>query len=157
VLSSDQTGVSPFERIYQLVDGWIAVAAVEPEHQRALVGLLGYGGLDEFTVDDALLGLAAAGIPACRVELDQMDAFFDSPDNQGLGIARTLETTGYGSIDVLAGFWTGGWTERPQSIPDFAEHSVEVLAELGFGAAEIDALLAAGVVVKRTLVEDLHA
>ena len=70
---------------------------------------------------------------------------------------RTLETTGYGSIDVPAGFWSGGWTERPQSIPDFAEHSVEVLAELGFSTAEVDALLAKGVVIKRTPVEDLHA
>jgi len=157
VLTSDQTGVSPYERIYRLLDGWIAVSATEPEQERRLVGVLGYGGLDELTVDDALLALAAGGVPSCRVELDQMDAFFDSPDNRRLGLAATLETTGYGSIDVPAGFWSGGWTAPPQTIPDFAEHSVEVLAEFGFGAAEIDALLAAGVVVKRAPVEDLHA
>ncbi|MFT3866533.1 MAG: CoA transferase [Solirubrobacterales bacterium] len=157
VLSSDQTGVSPFERIYQLRDGWVAVSASESEEERRVVGVLGYGGLDELSVDDALLALAAVGVPACRVELDQMNAFFDSPDNQRLGLARTLETTGYGSIDVPAGFWSGGWAERPQSIPDFAEHSVEVLGELGFADAEVEALLARGVVVKRAPVEDLHA
>jgi crotonobetainyl-CoA:carnitine CoA-transferase CaiB-like acyl-CoA transferase len=31
VLAADQTGVSPYERIYDLRDGWIAVAATEPD------------------------------------------------------------------------------------------------------------------------------
>jgi crotonobetainyl-CoA:carnitine CoA-transferase CaiB-like acyl-CoA transferase len=86
-----------------------------------------------------------------------MDSFFDSPDNKRLGVARTLETTGYGSIDLPAGFWSGGWSERPQTIPDFAEHSAEVLSELGFGEEEIKSMIDAGVVVQRSAVEDIHA
>jgi crotonobetainyl-CoA:carnitine CoA-transferase CaiB-like acyl-CoA transferase len=154
VLAADQTGVSPRQRIYALRDGWVAVAALDVRSVEALDAALGSeDGREERLADAALeptlRALLDAGVPAARVALDQMDAFFDSDINRTLGQARRLQTSGYGQIEVVGGFWSLGADPRTESIPDFGEHSLEVLTEIGLSSEEIDDLFQRRIVAAR--------
>ena len=141
-LDSEQLGVSPGRRIIEVADGWIAIDtddALAPD----AAGLAGRSAAD-------LLGeLTARGVAATRVGLDQMEAFFDDPATWSSGLAARYPHPQWGDVEQIGSMWNFGDLltrfERPS--PLIGQHTVEILAELGFDAEAIDSLLASGAAV----------
>src|SRR5690606_5174123 len=103
-LTSDQTGFSPYHRIYECADGaWIAVAAHKPDQQAALRDLLGEHlerGAKARKAPDLLAALEAAGVPADAVNYeDAMHRFFDDPKNRDLNLVSVLPQPLYGMVE----------------------------------------------------------
>jgi crotonobetainyl-CoA:carnitine CoA-transferase CaiB-like acyl-CoA transferase len=151
----EQTGTGPFHRIYQVSDGWIAVAARTPQQQDSLTALAGGAGSD---LAATLSGRAAAelvallhrsGVSAAKVELDQMDAFFDDPDNRELGLARRIHAADYGRLEVPGGFLTmsGDRQSGPvaETVPALGSDTTGILRDLGYSDSAIEDLIARGV------------
>jgi crotonobetainyl-CoA:carnitine CoA-transferase CaiB-like acyl-CoA transferase len=152
-LDADQTGISPGRRIIACRDGWVAVAASDEAEGTPPVELpLGAAVLDR-TVDELLAGCDSAGVPAERVREDQRDAFLDGEGNLAAGLVARYEHPDWGLLEQPGSMW---WfddlalrIERPP--PLLGEHTATVLAEVGVGADEVAALVAAGAAVARDL------
>lgn len=152
-LTSDQTGFSPYHRIYECGDSnWIAVAAHKPEQKAALGKLLGEdfeAGAKVRKADDLLADLEAAGIPADAVNFeDAMHRFFDDPRNRELGLISVLPQPLYGIVEQPGAFWSFGDTlvVFKRCCPAVGEHSDEILREIGYSDAEIAAFREAKIV-----------
>lgn len=143
-LTRDQTGFSPYHRIYECADGqWVAVAAHKPDQQVALGKLLG----DDFeaaaksrTAAHLLAGLEAAGVPADLVNFeDAMHRFFDDPANRAMNLVSVLPQPLYGMVEQPGAFWNFG--DVPvvfkHCCPAVGQHSDEILREIGYSDAEI--------------------
>ncbi|QNO26982.1 CoA transferase [Sphingopyxis sp. OPL5] len=151
-LTSDQTGFSPYHRIFECVDGWVAVAALKPDQQAAMRDLLG----DDFaaaakdrTANDLLASLEAAGVPADAVNFENaMHRFFDDPRNRELNLVSVLPQPLYGIVEQPGAFWNFG--EIPvvfkRCCPAVGEHSDEILREIGYSDEEIAAFREAKIV-----------
>lgn len=148
-LNSDQTGYSPYHRIYQCGDrAWIAVAAHQSEQQAALRDLLG-GAEAQFAeraqsrdAAEWLMLLEAASVPADVVVFeDAMNRFFDDPLNRELGLISVLPQPLYGDVEQPGAYWDFG--DKPirftRCCPAIGEHSDEIMREIGFDDAEIAA------------------
>ena len=154
-LDHDQTGLAPGYRLYRLEDGWLAVAALTDQARAALRLVAGAsddgalaGALAGRKLADATARLQEAGVPAEAARLDQMDTFFDDPANQAAGLIARYPHEVYGDLEQIGGLWDLGdlplALDRPP--PRLGEHTVEVLAEAGLTDAEIENLLATGVI-----------
>ncbi|WP_158604484.1 CoA transferase [Nocardioides mangrovicus] len=143
-LDAEQTGVGPAHRIHQLQDGWLAVDARDEREAAAYASWLVGTSLEGRRVEPTVAELAALGVAAAPVRLDQLDDFMDSPVHRELGFSRRLQTGGYGAIDLVAGFWSLGQSVPEQSVPELGEHSREILDELGYSDEEVSGLVAAG-------------
>ena len=162
-----QSGFSPTYRIYEVADGWVAIACVTTPHVEALAATLAieaeslrHGDDDDVAAlvakqlggepADALVArLDAAGVPCERVvEEPYMPEFLW--DEWGLESGRIFEQhhAQHGWIREVG--LTIHLSRHPGRNkgpgPLLGEHSREVLAELGLGPDEIDALV--GTVVK---------
>ena len=156
VVDGEQTGTGPFHRIYPVRDGCLAVAASTAGQQAALVAIAGgqAAGLDAVlsgrTAADLVAALGEAGVPAAKVELDQMDLFFDDPRNRELGLARRIHAADYGRLEVPGGFLTlcGARADglADETVPALGADSTGVLGALGYSAAAIADLVAQAVV-----------
>lgn len=152
-LTSDQTGFSPYHRIYECADGeWIAVAAHKPDQQAALARLLGEdfeAGAKARDAADLLADLETAGVPADAVNFeDAMHRFFDDPLNRELNLISVLPQPLYGIVEQPGAFWNFGDTPVvfKRCCPAVGEHSDEILREIGYSAAEIAAFREAKIV-----------
>ena len=94
---------------------------------------------------DVLDELTARGVPATRVGLDQMETFLDDPATWSSGLAARYSHPEWGDVEQIGSMWNFGDLttrfERPS--PLIGQHTVEILAELGFDAER--ERLAAGV------------
>lgn len=155
-LTSDQTGFSPYHRIYECADGgWIAVAAHKPEEQAAMREAMGS---DETGFADAAKGnkasellaaLEAAGVPADAVNFENaMHRFFDDPLNRELNLVSVLPQPLYGIVEQPGAFWNFGDTPVvfKRCCPAVGEHSDEILREIGYSDDEIAAFREAKIV-----------
>lgn len=152
-LTSDQTGFSPYHRIYRCADGaWVAVAAHKPEQQAALAKLLGEdfeAGAKARDTADLLADLEAAGVPADAVNFENaMHRFFDDPRNRELNLISVLSQPLYGIVEQPGAFWNFGDTPVvfKRCCPAVGEHSDEILREIGYSDAEIAAFREAKIV-----------
>jgi crotonobetainyl-CoA:carnitine CoA-transferase CaiB-like acyl-CoA transferase len=148
-LTSDQTGFSPYHRIFECADGnWIAVAAHKPEQKAALHDLLGteaqkFADQAKTRSSDTLLAaLEDTNIPCDLVNFeDAMNRFFDDPLNRELNLISVLPQPLYGMVEQPGAFWHFG--DVPivfkRCCPDIGEHSDEILREIGYSAPEISA------------------
>ncbi len=96
--------------------------------------------------------LRRLGILAELIETADRDRFrrgvLDDPVNRQLGRVVSYETADWGRFEQVGRLLRmGPGSDRPETLalPGIGEHTVEVLAEMSFGADEIDALLAAGI------------
>ncbi|MCU4186828.1 CoA transferase [Acidiferrimicrobium sp. IK] len=145
-LDALQIGVSEGRRIVEVMDGWLAVAADRPDQINALrdVNLRGQG------LDDALGELAAAGVPAEEVRLEQRYPFFDDPANQAAGLVAAYDHAEWGKLEQPGGLW---WfanlnVRLELAPPALGEHTVEVLGDMGLDRGTIDALIAGRIAVQ---------
>jgi crotonobetainyl-CoA:carnitine CoA-transferase CaiB-like acyl-CoA transferase len=155
-LTSDQTGFSPYHRIYECVDdNWVAVAALKPAQQAAMREAMG---ADEAGFADAAKGnkadeliaaLEAAGVPCDIVNFENaMHRFFDDPLNRELNLISVLPQPLYGIVEQPGAFWNFG--DMPvvfkRCCPAVGQHSDEILREIGYSDEEIAAFREAKIV-----------
>ncbi len=152
-LTSDQTGFSPYHRIYECADGaWVAIAAHKACEQARLRELLGAdleAGARGRDAGELLAALEAADIPADAVNFeDAMHRFFDDPKNRDLNLISVLEQPLYGIVEQPGAFWNFGDTPLvfKRCCPAVGEHSDEILREIGYSDAEIAAFRAAKII-----------
>ncbi|MDP3674264.1 MAG: CoA transferase, partial [Novosphingobium sp.] len=146
-LTSDQTGFSPYHRIFECADGaWIAVAAYKPEHRAGLRAVLGEdeaqfaGVAARRSAGELLTALETAGVPCDAVNFeDAMNRFFDDPLNRELNLVSALPQPLYGTVEQPGAFWNFGNTpiKFKRACPAIGEHTDEILREIGYSAAEI--------------------
>lgn len=154
-LTSDQTGFSPYHRIFECVDGWVAVAALKPDQQAAMREAMGS---DEAGFADVAKGnkageliaaLEAAGVPCDAVNFENaMHRFFDDPLNRELNLISVLPQPLYGIVEQPGAFWNFGETPIvfKRCCPAVGEHSDEILREIGYSDDEIAAFREAKIV-----------
>jgi crotonobetainyl-CoA:carnitine CoA-transferase CaiB-like acyl-CoA transferase len=176
-LDQQQTGYGPLYRLYRTGDGWVCVAAVgdaaferlrkaleletaldnetfgsdrdRVEHSEQLAEILA-GRFAELTADDALARLEEHGVP-CELALAQpfMPQFFW--EQWALDSGRVFEHhhEEYGWIREVG--LTIRLSETPGAnkgpAPRFGEHTRDVLGDLGYEPARIDALIADGICI----------
>jgi crotonobetainyl-CoA:carnitine CoA-transferase CaiB-like acyl-CoA transferase len=102
---------------------------------------------------DWVARLHALGVPAERVEAMDRDRYrrgiLDDPVNRQLGRVVEYDTADWGHFEQIGPLLRCGPSVAggpAWMLPGVGEHSAAVLTDLGFGADEIDALLAAKVV-----------
>ena len=146
-LTSDQTGFSPYHRIYACAGGdWIAVAARDGGARSTLHRVLGddpagfeasAASMDAATL---LAKLDAAGVPCERVAFENaMNRFFDEPLNRELGLISVLEQPLYGTVEQPGAYWDFGDTpvRFKRCCPTVGQHTDEIMREMGFSDVEI--------------------
>lgn len=148
-LDSEQFGVSPGRRIVEVADGWVAIDADDASAPDPAA-------LATRRVADVLDELAARGVPATQVRLDQMQAFFDDPVTWSSGLAARYPHAEWGTVEQIGSMWSFGdlTTRFACASPLIGQHTVEILTELGFDAAAVDALLASGAATTGQVVPD---
>jgi len=102
-----------------------------------------------FSTEEMLQRLEASDIPSGPVFT--MDQTFDDPQVRHLDLAQELHSPSMGDFKLLTQAFrlsrtpTENWT----AIPEYGENTEEVLAEFGFSAEEIAAMMRDGVVAGR--------
>jgi crotonobetainyl-CoA:carnitine CoA-transferase CaiB-like acyl-CoA transferase len=174
-----QMGLGPFHRLFQLADGWIYVAADVEGEQRAVCQIADVAWPDAAalmppperhrneapiakaleaafsrrSVADVLARLEVAKVPCAPAPPGHAEIFLESPHvvANDMVAVRQHPTGGrlrvqWRSVRFSDTELTGGRTT-----PLLGEHTAEVMAEAGYSAADIEAMLADGIVVTERL------
>lgn len=163
-VNSTQTGFHPAEQMYRASDGWIALSARSQSAADGLGQVLGldlgdfrgWGDAESTRIADAVLqrssqelrdALEAVGVftEACAADGRVLLA---NPEARDIGLVVAGPHELYGEVAAIGPLIR---FERPlgarfQDFPAIGEDSRAILAELGLGAGEIDALYAEGIV-----------
>ncbi|MCW1383636.1 CoA transferase [Novosphingobium sp. KCTC 2891] len=146
-LTADQTGYSPYHRIFECRDGkWIAMAAHGAERQAAARAVFGTddagfaGAAAARDASELVAALEAAGVPCDHVTFeDAQNRFFDDPLNRELNLISALEQPQYGVVEQLGAYWC--FDDVPvrfrRACPEIGEHTDEIMREIGYSDAEI--------------------
>ena len=153
-LDSRQLGLSPARRLYSCTDGWIVAAASEADTQSndRLVRAAGMGaeGLEAhfagLSMAQALTLLAQANIAGTQAKRDQRYPFFDSADNQRLGLIASYPHPVYQRLEQPGALLSFGdmALALDRSPPVLGQHTRELLGELGFDGEQIETLIRDG-------------
>jgi crotonobetainyl-CoA:carnitine CoA-transferase CaiB-like acyl-CoA transferase len=170
----DQMGLGPFHRLYRLADGWIYIVAETEAEQRAACTVAGVAWPDAAalspqaghhpndtsfaralaaafagqTVAAALAQLKAAGVPATETPEAHAEIFLEDAHAVASDMVAVRQHPTLGRLRVQ---WRSvKFSDTAPTIgrvtPLLGEHSIDVLSEAGYGPAEIEALIASGVV-----------
>jgi len=163
--------LSPSRHPYQTADGWVCVLIYNDRQWRNFFQLVGR---EDMAADpryasmrgrnehiDALYGMVAetlrlhstghwiealqsVDIPAGP--MNTLDSLLDDPHLAAVGFFETTEHPTEGSIRTirLPMTWSKSSARPHRPAPNLGEHGAEVLRESGFGADEIEALVATG-------------
>lgn len=169
-----QLGNGPLERLYETADGWLVIVAPDDRHVAGLGRALGIPLTGdhrfatpadrvanayelEMVLADAFAArktaewldeLAAAGVPAAEPVGPNMQVFLRDPENHRTRRVAERTHAQKGTVrelDVLVRV-SDAAVPSHRLAPALGEHSVEVLADLGYSADEITALQARGAI-----------
>ena len=156
-LDANQTGVSPFDRIYQCNDRyWIAVLAETQDERQALLDAFDAKSVDElealvakYSQDHSLYKLRRAGVSAVAVRLDGKDFFYESRANQEAGLTVKNRHSVFGELEQPGHYWFMGETAlvTGPAPPAIGEHTREICRQFGVSDESFAALEAAGQVL----------
>ena len=167
--------LTPYRRPYRTLDGYIAATPYNDKQFKAFYAAIGrademdrnpliasqaararnypetYRQLSEIiatrSTDDWLALCRAHEVPCARVH--SIDDLLDDPHLHAVGFFQEGEHPHEGRIRQMVP--STRWSEADVSIrrhaPRVGEHSVEVLREAGFDAAQVDAMLASGATI----------
>jgi hypothetical protein len=155
-LNNDQTGYSPYHRIYECTDGqWIAIAAHTEGAREGVRSVLGANETDFVdaakvrTSTELHTELEALGVP-CEAVLfeDAMNRFFDDPLNRELGLVSVTSQPIYGEVEQPGEFWDFGDLAMNivRAAPAIGQHSDEIMREMGYTDTEIAAFREAKII-----------
>jgi crotonobetainyl-CoA:carnitine CoA-transferase CaiB-like acyl-CoA transferase len=98
------------------------------------------------TTAECIALLEQADIPA--MPMHSLESLMDDPHLAAVGFFRTVEHPSEGTIVSMAvpSTWSRSRPDNPRPAAHAGEHSHEVLAEVGYSEAEIEALIASGAV-----------
>jgi crotonobetainyl-CoA:carnitine CoA-transferase CaiB-like acyl-CoA transferase len=149
-----QVGTSPGHRIYPVRDGeWVAVVATDDDQMAALRRVSDAESDDQIeaglalqTIDDVVLALERAGVGVERVRQNYRYEFFDDPELRRLGLTVGYEHTWFGWMEQPGAylFFDDHELQLDRAAPALGEHTTEVLELIGFGADQVDRLMASG-------------
>ena len=172
-MDKGQFGLSAGQRLYQLSDGWIAVAALGAKRMAALRAVAGVpadssdgestdgdspadGPLADSISDalsarrgeELLRALTEADVPAELVREFRWFELWDDEEDVRTRTVVSYPQRDWGRLDQYGAFWNLGDLELvlDRACPALSEHSREILLELGFDAEAIDSLVAKGTV-----------
>jgi crotonobetainyl-CoA:carnitine CoA-transferase CaiB-like acyl-CoA transferase len=159
----DFRGPTPLSRLYPASDGWVRVDGRWPDDARRLAEAgLAPGWPDDqdrleaalaaviagSTVAQAIASLTAATVPA--VAARRGPQLLCDQSLRDHGILRAVTFADGDLSEVAAGRWYAAAVHDQVELaepPAFGEHSIQILGELGYSAAECDALRERGEVV----------
>lgn len=155
-LDANQTGVSPFDRIYRCNDHyWIMLYAPTEAQRQAVLEIFKAATPDDleariadFRQDHALYKLAQAGVPAEAVRLNGLEPYFDSSVNQAAGMTVVFDHPVYGKLEHVGPAWNMG--DIPMAVrvpPTLGQHSREIWRQFGLDESVRERLEAEGVLV----------
>ena len=168
LMTADQRGLSPWCRLYETADGWLALSIVTVEEQRALHRVLvterAWSGGGEGESDEALQAalteafrskgasdweaqLLAAGVPAVRSDgINLFDFMLRSEQMRANGLVVEEEIEGIGTISRSTGCVEfSAAPHRIGTTVPLGHDTARVLGELGYDAEAIASLEASGV------------
>jgi crotonobetainyl-CoA:carnitine CoA-transferase CaiB-like acyl-CoA transferase len=170
-VDGDQFGMGALYRLYACAnDSWLFLAAFDPEHRKRLADVIGDRAILDADDPELASNLAArfaegaasdwwerldrAGIPVEVVDESFCRDLFDDPDARRLGLVAETWAGAVGRFEdpgLLVGFSaTPGLVQRGPCM--CGEHTRELLRELGYADAEIDALAEAKAVLDAPVV-----
>ena len=99
-----------------------------------------------FATDELLERLAAAGVPSAPVR--PVHEVADDPQVRAVGLVTPLPHPNVPELEVvhLPVTFDGAYLPHQCPPPELGQHSIAVLQDLGFGADEVELMLADGVV-----------
>jgi crotonobetainyl-CoA:carnitine CoA-transferase CaiB-like acyl-CoA transferase len=140
-LDANQTGISPFDRIYQCNDRyWIAVLAETPAERRALLDAFGAKSAEDleqqigrYSQDHAIYKASQAGVAMEAVRLNGKELFYESRANQDAGLTVKHRHALFGDLEQPGLYWymaeTALVTGPPP--PAIGEHTREICRQFG--------------------------
>ena len=169
-----QMGLGPFHRLYKLSDGWIYVVAESEAEQRAVCRVATVAWPDAAAlvpppgrhpneapaaqaletafanrrVDEAMAALKVSGVAAAEAPLGHAEIFLEDPHVVANDMVAVRQHPTGGQIRVQwrsVAFADTASTEG-RVTPLLGEHTLDVMREAGYTPAEIEALIANGVV-----------
>jgi len=157
LLDARQTGLSPGYRLYQVADGWIALAARDEFELASVCRAFGAAvpadleaALARRPSGEVLSELAARDVACTEVRMNQGEAFLDDPANRACGLVAAYPHAEWGTTEQVGALWDLGDLDLrlDRAPPVLGQHTVEVLVECGLTDADIGAAAAAGIVVQ---------
>jgi crotonobetainyl-CoA:carnitine CoA-transferase CaiB-like acyl-CoA transferase len=157
-IDAEQYGFSPVQRLYETADGWLCLFVTDEAQRRALFDALDVDTADSLGTTFALKDaqhwfdvLDAAGVPCEVISSTYARELFDDPAMHDRGWVARSEHQDLGTMDHVAMPFSFSASSRQNvaGAPVTGEHTRAVLAAVGYGGDEIDALIAAGVVRQR--------
>ncbi len=171
---SEQYGLNPFHRLYQVEDGFVYVVADTADHRTSFAAMLGQAdpgpsdaidpdgvhpndtvaaaafvaAFATFDLASATEQLSARGIPHAPAVSGASAVFFDDPHTHANDLAVTRSHPTAGRLTVTSHYVAFGNTApaAARATPLLGQHTAEILGEAGFSREKIEQFYVDGLV-----------